>query len=104
MQLSLSAFLASAAGSSDLVHHILPSHLKNAPLSNVSDAVALWSQGHDHFPPVDPATHHQKAWDNHKVSAMVNTLLESVPGATASNWDNTSVLCKRCSLFVVSFK
>ena len=83
VQLAPSAFLASAAGSSDLVYRILPIHFQNAPLPNVSDAVAVWSQGHDQLPPVGTAAHHQKSWDTPKVSASADALLESAPDATA---------------------
>ena len=83
VQLAPSAFLASAAGSSDLAHHILPSHLQNVPLPNVADAAALWSQDHDHPPPVGTASHCQKTWDAHKVSATADSLLESASNATS---------------------
>ena len=83
VQLVSSAFLASAAGSSDLAHHILPSHLQNVPLPNVANAAALWSQDHDHPPPVGTASHCQKTWDAHKVSATADSLLESASNATS---------------------
>ena len=83
VQLAPSAFLASAAGSSDLVHDILPPHLQNTPLPNLDDALLLWSQGHDQSPPVGPASHRQKAWDTPKVSAVADALLDNAPDPTS---------------------
>ena len=40
VQLALSAFLASAVASSDLVHHIIPPHLQSSPIPNLDDARA----------------------------------------------------------------
>ena len=83
VQLAPSAFLASAAGSSDLAHHILPSHLQSLPLPNVAEAAELWSQGHNQPPPVGSASHRQKNWYVHKVSATADTLLECAPDAAS---------------------
>ena len=83
VQLAPSAFLTSAAGSSDLAHHILPSHLQNVPLPYVADAAALWSQDHDHPPPVGTTSHCQKTWNAHKVSATADSLLETASNATS---------------------
>ena len=54
VQLAPSAFVtsAAAAGSFDLAHSLLPTDLQGSPLS-VDEAVALWSQYHNHPPPVD---------------------------------------------------
>ena len=46
VQLAPSAFLASAAGSSDLIHQILPPWLHDMPYSGSNDALNIWSQGH----------------------------------------------------------
>ena len=51
VDLAPSAYLASTAASLDLVHHIIPARLQGLPLTRVSDAFALWSQGHDRAPP-----------------------------------------------------
>ena len=48
----------------------------------MTDAIALWSQGHNQLPPVGTAAHRQKNWDTHKVSATADALLESAPDAT----------------------
>ena len=55
VQLAPSAFLASAAASSNRARHILPSHLQSLPLPYTDEAVALWSQGHVQIPPVGSA-------------------------------------------------
>lgn len=79
VQLSPSAFLASAAACTDVVHHIIPSHLQSFPLLHFLDAKAFWSDGHDLSPPEGTAQHTQKAWDTLKMSATTEGLLENDP-------------------------
>ena len=79
VQLAPSAFLASAAASSDLVHHIVPLRLQGSPLPNVDDASVLWSKDHNRAPPEGVAQHQQKAWDIPKTSALAESLLENAP-------------------------
>ena len=54
VQLATSAFLASAAGSSDLIHQILPPQLHDTPCSANNNALNFWSQGHTKPPPPTP--------------------------------------------------
>ena len=77
VQLAPSAFLASAAGSSDLIRQILPPYLHGTPLPNLDDAMVQWSQGHDQSPPTGPASHRQKNWDTVKVSSTADVLLSN---------------------------
>ena len=84
VQLAPSAFLASAASSSDLVHRILPPLLQSAPLSYVEDAVVSWSQGHNQPLPVGTASYRQKTWDAPRVSASAFALLDSAPNAAST--------------------
>ena len=79
VQLAPSAFLASAAASSDLVHHIVPLRLQGSPLPNVDDASVLWSKDHNRAPPEGVAQHQQKAWDIPITSALAESLLENAP-------------------------
>ena len=79
VQLAPSAFLASAAGSSDLIHQILPSHLRDSPIPNYDDALTSWAQGHDQPPPDAPASHQQKSWDTTRVRATADSLLDNAP-------------------------
>ena len=69
MQCSLapSAFLASAAASSDLVHHIVPPTLQGSPIPHVDVA---WPEGETRCS--------QKAWDTIKATAMADHLLSDV--------------------------
>ena len=83
VQLAPSAFLASAAASSDLAHHILPSHLQSFSLLHCEEAVVLWSQGLEQSPPEGSASYRQKSWDAHKVLASAKSLLEGAPDATS---------------------
>ena len=82
VQLAPSAFLASAAGSSDLAHQLLPSDLQGTPLLHVAEGVALWSRLHSQPPPADTLSHHKKSWDTPVVMATLDTLLEDAPDAT----------------------
>ena len=77
VQLAPSAFLASAAASSDLVHHIIPPRLRGSSLLNVEDAKVMWCGGGDLVPPDGEAQHQQKSWDTLKVSALAESLLDN---------------------------
>ena len=81
VQLAPSAFLSSAAASSDLVHLILPPRFGSQEVLHVGSALTSWSLDQDHPPPVAPASHHQKVWDTIKVSATANALLENAQDA-----------------------
>ena len=81
VQLAPSAFLSSAAASTNLVRHILPPRFGSQDLLHVDSALASWSLDQDNPPPVAPASHRQKVWDAVKVSAMANSLLENAPDA-----------------------
>ena len=82
VQLAPSAFLASAAGSSDLVYQILPPHLKDASNPVIESALTTWLHSHDEPPPSNPASHHQKAWDAPYIRATYDTLLDESPDAS----------------------
>ena len=76
-----SAFLASAAGSSGLVSQIVPAHLPDASLVARSEALSLWTLGHDSPPSPDPVAHRQKMWDYPRVCAMAQVLTNEAPDA-----------------------
>ena len=73
--LAPSVFLASAAGSADLVHDILPPRLQNASYQVQVEALECWSQGHNAPPPSAPTFHRQRAWDEPRVAAVADALL-----------------------------
>ena len=77
VQLAPSAFLASAAGSSDLVHQILPSHLQGTHIPSLDAAATLWSLGHDQPPPEGSLSHRQHSWDSIIVSVVAENLLNN---------------------------
>ena len=83
MHLAPSAFLASAAANSDLTHHILPPRFQSSELLYVAEATKMWSTGLDLPPLSGPASHHQKAWDEIKVSATADSLLKQAPDAVS---------------------
>ena len=83
VDLALSAYLALTGASLDLVHHVIPARLQGLPLTCVSDAFALWSQGHDRAPPEEGEQLSQRAWDDPRASALAESLLETAPNAKA---------------------
>jgi len=78
VQLAPSAFLASAAATSDLVHQIVPTVLQGSPIPNVEDAMAQWSDGLSDAPPEGVARYRQKVWDTIKTSASAEHLLKDI--------------------------
>ena len=77
MQLAPSAFLASAAASSELAHMILPTNMQQTQLSYVDEALVIWSQGCQEQPLTGVAAHHQKSWDSLRLFSMADTLLKN---------------------------
>ena len=77
IQLAPSAFLASAAGCSTLINQILPERLHNTPYSDVEDALAIWTRGHEYPPPLppSPADRRWKAWDLPQIQELYDNLL-----------------------------
>ena len=79
VQLAPSAFLASAAASSNLVSQILPARLQSLPAPYLDVALSRWSHGHDISPPSGSTACIQKAWDATIVSTAAKSLLENAP-------------------------
>eukprot|EP00731_Ephydatia_muelleri_P021279 Em0013g1006a len=77
VQLAPSAFLASAAASSELAHMILPTNMQPTQLSYVDEALVIWSQGYQEQPLTGVAAHHQKSWDSLRLFSMADTLLKN---------------------------
>ena len=77
VHLAPSAFLASADGSTDLVHHLLPSRLSTTLYPGREDALASWRDGLDQSqsPPVPPTSYRQKMWDLPRIQARADALL-----------------------------
>ena len=78
-QLAPSAFLASAAGSSDLSHQLLPPRLRDATYPEQKEALRVWTIGHQEDSPSATACTHQKSWDTPIVNVAYDQLLESAP-------------------------
>ena len=83
VQLAPSAFLASAAASSELIQNILPARLQSQPIPSYDSALCIWSQDLDHPPPSGPAACIQKNWDACKVEKTADSLLENAPDDVA---------------------
>ena len=77
VQLAPSAYLASAAGCSELVQPILPPRLHSVIDPHADTAINLWQHGHDHPPPSLPASHSQRVWDCAIIESTFNSLLDT---------------------------
>ena len=76
-QLAPSAYLASAASSSTLVHQIIPSSC-NSTDPNLESAISSWNQGLSVPPPSSPNSTCQCAWDEPHVNTTHTMLLDLV--------------------------
>ena len=76
VQLAPSAFLASAAASSDLVRHIVPPTLQSSHIPFVEEAERQWSVGDSVSPPEGTARCRQKVWDTIKAKILADALLD----------------------------
>ena len=81
VQVALSAFLASAAGSSSLITRILPESLKGVSYSAKLHGLSVWFDGHSFQPPPPPpppppADIKQKSWDYPHTQEVYDHLLE----------------------------
>ena len=84
VQLAPSAYLASAAGCSELIHQILPSHLLETLDPNIESALSIWSQGHANPPPPATSSSHQRVWDAPKIEATFNLIFDCASNQQAS--------------------
>ena len=82
-QLAPSAFLASAAGCSDLVKQILPQGMQNILHPEVDHAAKVWSEGHDQPPPQSPDNTRQMYWDRACAEAVYDEPLKAAPDPRA---------------------
>ena len=74
-QLASSAFLASAAGCSELIAQILTPQMQGVPNPSRDAALVAWQHGHSEVPPSGAASHWQKAWDAPLVQVMYEALM-----------------------------
>ena len=82
-QLAPSAFLASAAGCTNIAHNLLPSRLRDSPYEAHKDALKVWGVGHAEPPPPVEVAHRQKLWDAPHVTATFKVIQDAAPDATA---------------------
>ena len=76
-QLAPSAYLASAAGCSDLTQLIQPPLFQDLPVPYWAEAVECWKRGVSADPPCPSRQSCQRAWDSLLVTTSYETLLES---------------------------
>ena len=74
-QLAPSAFLASAAGYSELVAQILPPQMQGIPNPSRDAALAAWQHSHSEVPPSGAASHRQKAWNAPLIQITYDALM-----------------------------
>ena len=75
VQLAPSAFLASAAASSDFVRHIVPPTLQSSTIPFVDEAERQWLVGDSVSPPEGMARCRQNVWDSIKMKILADALL-----------------------------
>ena len=78
-QLAPSAFLTSAARSSDLVRQILPPHFQDIPNPFIDSTLTAWCVGNDEPPPPNNVSHRQRAWDVPQIMSTYDARLEASP-------------------------
>ena len=76
-QLAPSAYLASAAGCSELIQLILPSKLRGLTDPYFATGVEVWRQGSSADPPCPSQLTQQHAWDSVLVETDYESLLEN---------------------------
>ena len=82
-QLAPSAFLASAAGCTNIIRLLLPPRLRDTPYQALDAALRAWSVGHEEPPPPATEYSHQKARDTPRVEATFKTIQAAAPDASA---------------------
>ena len=82
-QLAPSAFLASAAGCTDIIHLLLPPRLRDCPYKACEAALRAWRVGHEEPPPLAADHSLQKAWDTPRVEATFKAIQAAAPDAPA---------------------
>ena len=93
IHLAPSAFLASLAGSSELVHQIIRSDRVSRGSTESEVALLEWSKWHEYPPPTEPASFTQKSWDVPVASGIADSLLDKAPDDRA----RARLLASRCA-------
>ena len=76
VQLAPSAFLASAAGCTSLIHEILPPCVHACVDPHIDLALTAWKQSHSESPPSLTESSHQWVWDAPLIAATITSLLD----------------------------
>ena len=85
VRLAPSAYLASAAASSTLVHQILPPQFSDTDLPCFQEALALWTNSCNQSPPEGITSYHQKSWDIPTILAIKENLLNSATNESSKS-------------------
>ncbi|KAL5500326.1 hypothetical protein EMCRGX_G011871 [Ephydatia muelleri] len=85
VRLAPSAYLASAAASSTLVHQILLPQFSDTDLLCFQEALALWTNSSNQSPPEGITSYHQKSWDIPTILAIKENLLNSATNESSKS-------------------
>ena len=85
VRLAPSAYLASAAASSTLVHQILPPQFSDTDLPCFQETLALWTNSCNQSPPEGITSYHQKSWDIPTILAIKENLLNSATNESSKS-------------------
>jgi hypothetical protein len=77
VMLASSAYLASAAGTSNLVASLLPQRLQSTPHDSIARALSTWASASGVAPPSAPCCTRQQAWDEPCCQRIADSLLSS---------------------------
>ena len=77
VEVAPSAYLASLHASFALIQTILPVQLSSFTPISLADTLSSWSVSHDFMPPVSDCVCKQESWDQLRVVAAADKLLES---------------------------
>ena len=83
-RLAPSAFLASAAGCTDIICLLLPPRLRDTPYQVCEAALRAWRVGHEEPPPLVADHSRQKTWDTPRVEATFKAIQAAAPDNPAS--------------------
>jgi hypothetical protein len=77
VMLASSAYLASAAGTSDLVFSLLPQRLQLVPHDSIARALNVWSASSGSAAPLAPLSTRQRSWDEPCCQRVFDALLNA---------------------------
>ena len=94
-QLAPSAFLASAAGCTNISRELIPPRLRDTPYDACEDALKAWSVGHTEPPPPVEVAHCRKSLGRHPHHMAINDIIKrSLASAKVSAHLEPAGICR----------